>query len=194
MTKFLKFFGIKSNKFKFDPDNLPPHYDDLSIRSGCLPSYEEIITFSKFQIPEKGDDIPSSSIKSDFNTTKSTQYSKLIDKLYKMGPKSYIVVDPDVYDLEKLAVELAINNHTQLTLFNFYRYYKLDTNLVSININNKTTTTTKDLVVLGFNNIDIEINGKKNLKELCTVYNFQINNGKYDAACLKSRWCFLLKK
>ena len=182
MSSLLKFFRIKS--YKFDADYLPPHYDDLSIKSDCLPSYDETITFSKYQIPEKNTINPKLS---------STKYSKLIDTLYKMGPKSYIVVDPTVYDLEMLAIELANNNHTKLTLFNFYRYYNTDTNKISININNKTTTTTKDLVVLGFSDIDIEINGKQNLKLPCTVYSFQINNGKYYASCLHSQSSMLLK-
>jgi hypothetical protein len=190
MTTILKFFRIKSNKF--DANYLPPHYDDLSIKSGYLPSYDETISYNMLDNPEKCD-IPSLSIKSNFKSTTSTKYSKLIDTLYKMGPKSYIVVDPNVYELEKLAVELAINNHTELTLFEFYRYYISDTNIVSININNKTTTTTKDFVILGFNDIDIKFDGKQNMKQKCTCYSFQIINGKYIASCLHSQQSILLK-
>ncbi len=169
MTTLLKMFCNK-----YDADHLPPHYDDLSIKADCLPSYDETITFSKYQIPEN-----------------STIYSKLIDTLYKMGPKSYIkvdpnVFDPNVFDLEKLAIELAINNHTKLTLFKFYQDFKTNTTKISININNKTIVTTKDLVILGFSDIDITIDGKQNMKHPCNIYAFQIANGKYIASCLHS--------
>jgi hypothetical protein len=168
MTTTLKFFPNKSNKV--DENYLPPHYDDLSIKSGYLPSYEETFTSS---------DIP--------------LYSKLISTLYQMGPKSYVVVDPTVYDLEKLSIELAINNDTKLTLFKFYLDDTTDTTKISIDINNDTIITTKDLVLLGFSDIDIKFDGIQNMKENCTVYSFQIVDGKYIGSCLHYKWSILLK-
>jgi hypothetical protein len=111
-----------------------------------------------------------------------------------MGKKSYIVIDPTIYDLEKLTKELANNNHTNLTLFKFYRDNTSDTTKISININGKIITTVKDLVLLGFSDIDIKFNGKQNMKQKCTMYSFQIMNGKYFASCLHSQQSILLKK
>ena len=172
MTKILKFFHIKSDNFDDEYLPLPPHYDDLSIKTECLPSYDEIFTLNTLNL-------------------NSTIYSQVIDKLYKMGPKSYIVIDSSIYDLKKLTAELAINNHNKLTLFNFIRYFKDDARNMQIVINNTKYNTTKNFIVLGFNNIDIQIDGKVNTKQECTLYTFQINNGKYFASCLSSKHNYL---
>jgi superfamily II DNA helicase RecQ len=167
---------------KFNPDYLPPHYDDLSIKSGSLPSYDETITFSKYQIPEKCDDIPSSSIKSNFKSTKSTKHSKLIDKLYTMGQKSYIIIDMSKVNFKELLLEIA-KNHSSLAVYQFvtnekndsrrsvFQFFTTDKLIfkpisISIKINDSVVKITDKMIIIGFKNIVIEyensFNSKKN--------------------------------
>jgi hypothetical protein len=222
MFHFIKKIFRKTNKI----DKLPPSYDSISLKS-TPPSYDSISLQStppshdsiskKSTPPSYSSDVPRSkkyenSLHYSSDLSKSEEYekppqydmstdtTKLIDSLYTMGQKSYIIIDMSKVNFKELLFEIA-KNHSSLSV---YQFFSIDQNAygrtgkliykpvsISIKINDSVVKITDKMIIIGFKNIVIEYensfnttinmneskknNSKKN-NENTTSRMFQINN------------------
>ena len=166
MLHAIKKLFRNTNKTK----ELPPSYDSISLKSTPPPYSSDLCKSEEYEKPPQYDMLST-------DTIDKTDITKLINTLYKMGQKSYIIIDMSTVNLKKLLLEIA-KNHPSLSVFQFFTSANLIFNSISIKINDSTVNITEKMIIFGFNNIVIEYENSSNSKKInnhnATLCKFQM--------------------
>ncbi len=138
----------------------PPSYDTISIP----PSYNEVTQLPSYEeLMEKSDSTHcAKKAKLDHTVNESNNYKfsndELIKQMYTTRQNSYIIIKDTKFNLDKLVMEIVNNKHTTITIYDVNNMS--DSNCIfKINDNRHLVKPRSKLIVLGFYNSKIEVEG-----------------------------------